>query len=194
MSDFAKKPVLFLLAVTLIGLTGCPKRPVRPDPSQTAIGDGGAAYSTTDSLNATGVDTYDPLLDESAMGLTTRGDGVIETDDMIRGLLEPIYFDFDKSGIKAAERVKLDAAIMYLDANPNHRLLMEGHCDWRGTGDYNLGLGDRRAGSAREYLETAGVDASRLETSSKGDLEAIENGDDSQMAQDRRVDLVVLKY
>ena len=191
MSVFAKKLVL-ALSVAAIAFSGCSKKPIRPDPSQTAMGPGGAGYTDQSMLNPMGVDTYDPLFADGQSGLENRS-GVIETDDMIRGLLEPVYFDFDKSGIKASERVKLDAAITYLDANPNHSILLEGHCDWRGTGDYNLGLGDRRAGAAREYLETAGVAGSRVETSSKGDLEAMENGDESQMSQDRRVELVILK-
>lgn len=197
MSVFSQTPfrLLLIAAVALFTLTGCPKRPVRPDPSQTS-GDGtgmDGAYGS-DTLTSTGIEDYDPLLDDANSGLTVRdGSGIYEDDEIIRGLLEPVFFDFDKSGISASERVKLDAAINYLDANPQHGLLLEGHCDWRGTGDYNLGLGDRRSGAAREYLETAGVDPSRLETSSKGDLEAIENGDDAQMAQDRRVELVILK-
>ncbi len=191
MSKFAKTLVLALSVATLL-FTGCSKKPIRPDPSQTAMGPGGAGYTDQSMLNPTGVDTYDPLFADGLSGLESRS-GVIETEDMIRGLLEPVYFEFDKSGINASERVKLDAAIMYLDANPNHSLLLEGHCDWRGTGDYNLGLGDRRAGAAREYLETAGVSPARIETSSKGDLEATENGDDAQMARDRRVELVILK-
>lgn len=189
MSIFAKKLVL-ALSVAALFLSGCSKKPIRPDPSQTAMGPGSAGYVDQSQLTPTTFD--DGLLGDLNSGLEMRS-GVIETDDMIRGLLEPVYFDFDKSGINASERVKLDAAIMYLDANPNHRLLLEGHCDWRGTGDYNLGLGDRRAGAAREYLETAGVSPSRIETSSKGDLEAVENGDETQMAQDRRVELVILK-
>ena len=137
-------------------------------------------------------DLNDPLFADPNSMLDQRG-GVIETDDMIIGLLEPVYFDFDKSGINASERIKLDAAIQYLNANANHSLLLEGHCDWKGTSDYNLGLGDRRAGAAREYLEIAGVAASRIETSSKGDLEAVENGDELQTSQDRRVEIIVLK-
>ncbi len=192
MSVISKK-LLLILSIAVIGLTGCTKKPIRPDPSLTAMGPGaGTGFDDGSMLNPTGVDTG--LLDPSAIGLEERGPGYYEDDEIIRGILEPIYFDFDKSGINASERLKLDAAIMYLDANPQHRLLLEGHCDWRGTGDYNLGLGDRRAGSAREYLETAGVDPNRLETSSKGDLEAVENADESQMALDRRVELVVLKF
>ncbi|GAB5560099.1 MAG: hypothetical protein SynsKO_17460 [Synoicihabitans sp.] len=194
MSVFAKKLIL-ALSIVAIGLTGCTKKPIRPDPSLTATGPGsGGGFNDGGMLNPNDINTLDPLLDDSAYGLDVRdGSGIYEDDEIIRGLLEPVYFDFDKSGIKASERAKLDAAIEYLNAVPEHRLLLEGHCDWKGTADYNLGLGDRRAGAAREYLEIAGVAASRIETASKGDLEAIENGDEAQAAQDRRVELIILK-
>ncbi len=194
MSVSAKKLVL-ALSIAALGLTGCTKKPVRPDPSLTSMGDGadGQYGNTGDTMTVTPYDDLnDPLFADPNSTLDQRG-GVIETDDMIMGLLEPVYFDFDKSGINASERVKLDAAILYLDGNPQHGLRLEGHCDWKGTSDYNLGLGDRRAGAAREYLEIAGVAASRIETSSKGDLEATENGDDLQMSQDRRVEIIILK-
>jgi peptidoglycan-associated lipoprotein len=193
MSVFAKKLVLVLTIATL-GLTGCNKKPVRPDPGSTMMGPGGAngAGANGGLLNPGDVYTDGMGLTEFGSGLETRG-GVIETDDMIRGLLEPVYFDFDQSGIKPSERIKLEAALDYLNANPQYRLLLEGHCDWKGTAEYNLGLGDRRAGAARQFLETAGVGMSRLETASKGDLEAVENSDAAQASQDRRVDLVILK-
>ena len=194
MSVFAKK-FLVILTIAALGLTGCTKKPVRPDPSATMLGQGGAGGGGyNDTLLNQGIDTTDPLFDGSATGLEMRGgDGYYEDDQMIKGLLEPVYFDFDQSGIKTSERIKLQAAIDYLNLNPQHRLLLEGHCDWKGTSEYNLGLGDRRSGSARQFLETAGVAASRLETSSKGDLDAVENADDGQMAKDRRVELIILK-
>ena len=186
MSVVAKKLSLVVVAAALL-LAGCTKKPKRPDPSSTMLGQSGAG-----GLNPSDVATGDLGLTELGSGLETRT-GVIETDDMIRGLLEPVYFDFDRAGIKPSERPKLQAAQDYLNQNPQHRLLLEGHCDWRGTAEYNLGLGDRRAASARQFLETLGVPANRLETSSKGDLEAVENADDATMARDRRVDLVILK-
>ncbi|MCC5023095.1 MAG: OmpA family protein [Candidatus Synoicihabitans palmerolidicus] len=193
MSVFAKKFLLILTVATLALTTGCNKKPIRPDPSATMMGPG-AGYDDGSLLNPTEVLMRDPLLRDYNSILETRGSGgIIETDDMICGVLEPVYFDFDQSGIKASERVKLEAAIDYLNANPQYRLLMEGHCDWKGTSEYNLGLGDRRAGVARQFLETAGVGMTRLEIASKGDLEAVENGDYIQAAQDRRVDLVILK-
>ncbi len=192
MTVFAKK---FLLALTIvtIGLTGCTKKPVRPDPSLTSTGsDIGGDFGGSETLGPTLIDDNDRIWDTGTPPIGGRNIDY-EDDAIIRGLLEPVYFDFDKSGINASERAKLDAAIEYLNAVPEHRLLLEGHCDWKGTADYNLGLGDRRAGAAREYLEIAGVASSRIETASKGDLESIENGDDAQAAQDRRVELIVLK-
>ena len=81
----------------------------------------------------------------------------------------------------------------YLDENPTYRLLLEGHCDWRGTSEYNLGLGDRRAISVKNYLEQTKIPVAKLETLSKGSLDAAEKGNDEQMAKDRRVEIVILK-
>lgn len=186
MNVFAKKLSLAVIAVLVFA--GCTKKPQRPDPSAT-MGPGGSGSG----LNVSGINTLDPtLLDDSAMGLQLR-DGVLEDEFTIRGLLEPVYFDFDQSAIKASERSKLAAAYDYLQQNPQHRLLLEGYCDWKGTSEYNLGLGERRAGAAKQYITTLGLSPDRAETSSKGDLEAIENANESQMAMDRRVELVILK-
>ena len=94
--------------------------------------------------------------------------------------------------IKAGERTKLQQAKEYLEKNPGFRLLLEGHCDWRGTAEYNLGLGDRRANSVKKYLQSIGVAADRVETLSKGSLEAAKNADEATMAKDRRVNLIVV--
>ncbi len=189
MNLLPKKLSLILISAVLL-LAGCAKKPIRPDPGSTILGPGAG----TGGLNPMDVNAGDMgLVDPSAMGLVSRGDGVIETDDMIRGLLQPVYFDFDQSAIRSSERAKLQAAYEYLTQNPQHRLLLEGHCDWRGTAEYNLGLGDRRAGTAKQFLTTLGAATSRVETLSKGDLEAVENASTDQMANDRRVEIVILK-
>lgn len=183
------KKISFILVSTALVLAGCTKKPIRPDPSSTVLGPGAGGGITPSDVNAGSLGLTDP----SASGLTLRGDGVIEDENTIRGLLQAVYFDFDQSAIRPGERAKLQAAQEYLAQNPQHRILLEGHCDWRGTAEYNLGLGDRRAGAARQYLETLGVSAARLEMLSKGDLDAVENASEEQMSRDRRVDLVILK-
>jgi len=178
-----------LFALTLISaavvFSGCSKKPVRPTPDQTLMGPGSGSTNTLMPQDV-------PTTADNSL-LTPRGDGVIEDEFTIRGLLKPVYFDFDRSAIKASERVKLDEAAKYLSEHPEHRILLEGHCDWRGTAEYNLGLGDRRAGAARSYMLNQRVTAAKVETLSKGSLDAAKNGSDEQMAQDRRVEIVVLK-
>jgi len=95
--------------------------------------------------------------------------------------------------VAGPERPKLDAAIKWLAANPEKNLVLIGHCDWRGTAEYNLGLGDRRANAVKRYLESFGADSKRLETLSKGSTDAKQGGSESDWAKQRRVDFVELK-
>ncbi len=185
MNTVAKKLFLILASSTLL-LAGCKKKPIRPDPASTVLGQGGTGSNlATENLN--------PAVDPSASGLQDRPPGVIEDADTIRGLFKPVLFDLDKSNIKESERSKLQDAVTYLKDHPEQRLRFEGHCDWRGTAEYNLGLGDRRAASAKKYVTTLGLVADKSETISKGSLEAVKNGDEAAMANDRRVDIVILK-
>ncbi len=179
------KKLCLVLACTLVVFTGCFKKPQRPTPDQTMTGQSGNGLNPQDVQGG--------LVDQSALGLTQRTDGVIETEDMIKGLLKPVYFDLDKSNIKEGERAKLQAAKEYLAKNPQHRLLLEGHCDWRGTAEYNLALGDRRANASKAYLIKIGVAKDKIETLSKGSLEAKEKGTKEEMANDRRVEVIILK-
>lgn len=120
-------------------------------------------------------------------------DGRYNGRNMLLGIHKPVYFGFDSSAIASAERVKLQKAAEYLLENPGKGLLLEGRCDWYGTAEYNLALGDRRAASARDYLITLGVEPSRLETLSKGSLDAIPGLSKIDSAQDRRAEIIVLE-
>ena len=82
--------------------------------------------------------------------------------------LTNIYFDFDKSNIRPGDAKILDASASYLKANTNQLVLIEGHTDERGTIEYNLALGERRAKSAMNYLVAQGIDASRFTLISYG--------------------------
>jgi peptidoglycan-associated lipoprotein len=183
---FASKSLCIVAACAAAFLAGCTKKPVRPDPSATALGPQGGGGG---SLTPTDVTT---TADANSM-LQQRDPNIIEDANTIRGLLQPVYFDFNLSNLKPEERAKLQAAKDYLDKNPQYRLLVEGHCDWRGTTEYNLGLGDHRANESKKYLISIGVSADKLETLSKGSEEAKKNADDGTMAKDRRDDLVILK-
>jgi len=79
-----------------------------------------------------------------------------------------IHFDYDKSDIKQADRATLQGIADFMKANPTVKVSIEGHCDERGTNEYNLALGNRRATAALAYLKTLGVDEARFETISYG--------------------------
>ena len=83
--------------------------------------------------------------------------------------LADIFFDFDKSAIKPEATSVLKTSADWLKSNPNRSLIIEGHCDERGTEQYNLALGDRRASAAKDYLVAQGVAASRINTVSYGE-------------------------
>jgi peptidoglycan-associated lipoprotein len=82
--------------------------------------------------------------------------------------LKQIYFAFDKSDIRPGDAKILDASAAYLKANPDQLVLIEGHCDERGTNEYNLALGERRAKAAMNYLVANGIEAGRITTISYG--------------------------
>ncbi|MEY2880163.1 MAG: hypothetical protein RLZZ15_2543 [Verrucomicrobiota bacterium] len=182
----ASSKLCFLVASAAVFFTGCPKRPARPTPMDTGVIGQGVGPSTR---GAEVIPTIPP-----EPGLIERGDG-FGPDNQNRTALggSSVYFDLDQSAIKQSEREKLKTAKAYLDTHPGERLLLEGHCDWRGSAEYNLGLGDRRAAAAKKYLLSLGVPADRLETLSKGNLDAKTNADAATMEKDRRVDLVVTR-
>ena len=86
-----------------------------------------------------------------------------------RDALQDIYFDFDRYDIRPGDARILDANAVWLRANPSALVLIEGHCDERGTDAYNLALGDRRARSAMTYLVSRGVRATRITILSYGE-------------------------
>jgi peptidoglycan-associated lipoprotein len=181
----ASKSLFTVVACAAAILAGCSKKPVRPDPSSTALGpqSGGAGNLTPTEVSTTADNSL----------LQQRDPNILEDANTIRGLLQPVYFAFDRWDLRAEERSKLQAAKDYLEKNPQYRLLLEGHCDWRGSAEYNLGLGDHRANAAKKYLISIGVTADKLETLSKGSEEAKKNADEATMSKDRRDELVVLK-
>lgn len=83
--------------------------------------------------------------------------------------LREVYFDFDRYDLKPEARATLKANAGWLKANPSARLEIEGHCDERGTNEYNLALGAKRAQAAKDYLVTLGVAAAGLSTISYGE-------------------------
>jgi peptidoglycan-associated lipoprotein len=120
---------------------------------------------------------------------------VVDLDAELRQILQTIYFDFDKSDLRPDAISKLEAIARYLQAHPSVRVLAEGHCDERGSAEYNMGLGENRAKAVKKYLTSYGIDAGKLETTSYGKERLVKMGcgaDDMCHEANRRVEWQVL--
>jgi peptidoglycan-associated lipoprotein len=111
---------------------------------------------------------------------------------MAQGLLGDVYFDFDQYELRADARDRLARNAEFLKSHPEFQVRIEGHCDERGTNEYNLALGERRAAAARDYLVSLGVPASKLQTISYGEERPqCTSGDEGCWQQNRRAHFVV---
>lgn len=112
-------------------------------------------------------------------------------DDFRVNVGDTVFFDVDQHSIRADAQSVLAKQAAWLQKYPSVRLLVEGHCDERGTREYNLALGERRAGSVKEVLVGDGVEASRLETVSFGEEKPADAGhDDGAWSKNRRGELI----
>ncbi|MFL6245927.1 MAG: OmpA family protein [Thermoanaerobaculia bacterium] len=113
-----------------------------------------------------------------------------------QGHIRDAFYNYDEATLDDAAQTALTSSANWLKGSQgaSYSLLIEGHCDERGTEQYNLALGDRRANSAKDYLVTLGVDAGRIRTVSYGEERPFEEGhDDSSWAQNRRAHLVLVR-
>jgi peptidoglycan-associated lipoprotein len=98
-----------------------------------------------------------------------------------------INFEYDQATVRQTDQATLDRKAAILAANPNVKLQISGHADERGSDEYNLALGNRRAGAAKRYLENKGIDGSRIDVVSYGEERALNPGhDEAAYAQNRR--------
>jgi peptidoglycan-associated lipoprotein len=133
---------------------------------------------------------------KTAMGpqepLVSKPIGVMEGRTSV-GMV-PVYFDFDKSNIRKDQVSRIEADAAFMKKNPKLAIRIEGNCDPRGTNEYNMALGERRALSAKKYLVNLGVPAANLSTISYGEERILVQGnDEAAYAQDRRDDFVIVK-
>jgi peptidoglycan-associated lipoprotein len=107
--------------------------------------------------------------------------------DFVKNVGDRVFFDFDKSVVKPEGKDQLTKWVAFLKKYPNDQLMIEGHCDERGTREYNLALGERRANAVKEFLVANGVAATRLKTVSYGkERPAVLGSNEAAWAQNRR--------
>lgn len=137
-----------------------------------------------------------PSTDKAAMGteepLDSKSVGISEGRTS-EGML-PVYFDFDSSDIRDDQVSRIQVNGDFLKQNGGVKIRIEGNCDPRGTSEYNMALGERRALSAKKYLVNLGVDADRIATISFGEERLLMHGhDELSWAQNRRDDFVIVE-
>ena len=108
------------------------------------------------------------------------------------GPMLPVYFDFDSSDVRGDQVSRIQVNADFLNKNGDVKIRVEGNCDARGTNEYNMALGERRALSAKKYLMNLGVGEARLSTVSYGEERILLHGEDElSWAQNRRDDFVI---
>lgn len=170
-----------LILAAALGLAGCAHKPPRPtNTANTAVPtNGGAESSGAGGANA----------NEGAAGANAGAEGAGGPQE---GLLakRTIYFDFDSSEIKGDGTDIVAAHAKYLAAHPNLKVRLEGNTDERGSREYNIGLGERRAQSVRRALLLQGASDSQISTVSYGAERPVDPGhDEAAWAKNRRVDI-----
>jgi peptidoglycan-associated lipoprotein len=180
-----------LLLVPLV-MAGCRKKPAtNPEPytSTTVTNNGDADRARADSIAAANEAAARAERDRLDRERRARE---AATSSAREALTAIIFFQYDSDEITADAEQKLDSKAAVMRANPGLRLRIEGHCDQRGSTEYNLALGQRRAEAVRAYLVNLGIDGSRLSTISYGEERPLEEGDsDEAMARNRRAEFTV---
>lgn len=124
----------------------------------------------------------------------TTGDEARQLGEPSSGPLRPIYFDFDRSDIRGDSQATLSENAKWMEKNRDKRVSLEGHCDERGTNEYNLALGERRARAAFDYLRSLGVPKDQLSTVSFGEeIPADPGHNEAAWSKNRRVESVIKK-
>ena len=173
--------ILVVLLVACLGLTACaskhPKEP--PPPPASEVGAGSEASGAgANGANAAGQNAGDDETAGPQAGLLAK---------------RVVYFDFDSSEIKGDGTDIVGAHAKYLANNPTARVRLEGHTDDRGSREYNIGLGERRAQSVRRALLLQGATEAQLSTVSYGaERPAVAGHDETAWSKNRRVEIVYL--
>jgi peptidoglycan-associated lipoprotein len=108
--------------------------------------------------------------------------------------LESVFFDFDQAVIREDQKETMIKNAQWLKANPQARIKIEGNCDERGTAEYNLALGQRRADVSKDFLEGLGIVSKRMQTISYGfERPRVRGVDEATWAKNRRVDFVLIR-
>jgi peptidoglycan-associated lipoprotein len=196
---------LLLALVIAAAATGCKKTPKSPTPifSRTPGAPGGSSLGNIETPGTAlppGGDSRGSVVPGG--GLNPDGENALGPREELGNFYldrdvfkqQTVYFEFDRFNVKPSELPKVQSVASYLRSQPGFKVLVEGHCDERGTPEYNRSLGERRALSVRESLMQLGLAGDRIQTISYGeDRPADPAQDDTAYAKNRRGEFVLMK-
>jgi peptidoglycan-associated lipoprotein len=186
--------LMALGAALSFAVVGCKHKPVGVTPLPNSMGghpgdpNGGIPIGgDTNGLANSENPNVHPIADPSQYANWPRNESIFEADT--------VHFAYDSSVVRSEDKSKIAHVADYLKGNPNTALEVQGHCDERGTDEYNRALGERRALAVREELINLGVDASRVMTVSFGRQRPVDTADtEAAHAKNRRGAFVLLTH
>ncbi len=190
---------LFVMVVAAACGGGPPPPPPGPDPDSLAAAQAeaqrvrdsiAAERAVRDSLERAGqrIAAEERRVREDSLATVRE-----ETNNVRDLLARRVHFDFDRSSVRPDDAAILDEKLAVLQRNPDLRIQIAGHCDERGSDEYNLALGNRRALAAKRYLTDRGIAESRIMTSSMGEERPIAMGaNEGAWAQNRRDEFTII--
>ncbi len=196
--DFWRVPVALLVIAVLVGCSGTPRRRDRAVGEEAVIEYEEFTPTTAERLPEPRIGESS-IVDEGTIDTeadTDRGERIADEVYIAppEGQLQTVYFDFDKYHLRADTLQTLKTNAAYLINAPSVRVLVEGHCDDRGSQEYNLSLGEKRSKEVRDYLLEAGIHPDRVKIISYGEERpAAPNGTEEGWAQNRRAEFKVAR-
>jgi len=160
--------VLSSLLVAAVLFSGCAKRPATTQAAAPAPTGSASTTAATPPPAPAPVQSDTPTAATTTPAPSSTARPAVQDFAAVPELAD-VFFDFDKYDVRPGDAKTLDANANWLKSNPNHLVLIEGHCDERGTNEYNLALGERRAKSTMNYLVSQGVQANRITIISYGE-------------------------
>lgn len=169
------KKIAILLVALLIVAVGCAPKAVQTTPPVT---------STTQDRSLSDKDRAG--ISEEELAKAER-DRLLREQERLAGILKDIHFDFDSYAVNSSELPKIEGVGSFMKQDRSVRLIIEGHCDERGTVEYNLALGQKRAEAVKDYLLKLGIETGRIRTISYGKEVPVESGKSEEAwAKNRR--------
>lgn len=172
-----KIAALSIVTLVVLGLTSCSPKRTKTDGAGGE--DGGIKTETT-------ADGGSEKIDASPVNFAVQG----SDSETIAGL-KTVFFDYDTATLTSAEKAKLEGNVAWMKQNSSSKLTVEGHCDQRGSNEYNLALGERRANAVKQAMIQMGISSNRITTVSFGEEKPLSNGDsEGAWAKNRRANFV----